>query len=117
MTGYHGTCDNDGVTAALHPLIAAARAAADADPDLHNGFNDCDDADCVRCNAGLALLDRMIPGGLPTAATVITPGGQAMSEVEHDQWMNWLAGLDSAESARLRAYRDQLMAIPALVKS
>ena len=55
-------CDNGRVTATtttLHPLIAAARAAADADPNLHNGHNDCDDADCVPCSLALDELERL----------------------------------------------------------
>lgn len=35
-------------------------AAAEADPDLHNGYNDCDDADCVPCNEALDERDRVL---------------------------------------------------------
>lgn len=71
-------CDNDGVTATTnphrmylyptHPLVSAARCAADANPEIHNGYNDCDDADCVPCALAIDALARQIDAETAVAA-------------------------------------------------
>lgn len=68
LTGYHGICEDDGVTAAM---IALTRLMS-ANPLTHP---DCDDPDCPTCVAELDAIERLLNvegHQWPTAQQLVT---------------------------------------------